>query len=93
MHSDARRTGSHGPRAGARAVRDAALLAGVSLDHLRRTHTAGRASRPMLIGAGLLVGGAVVALAHLAGADLRGVGGGQPGLLMAVSGGQDPTPR
>jgi hypothetical protein len=37
-----------------------------------------------MIGAGLLAGGAVVALAHLAGADVRGFGGGQTGLLASL---------
>jgi hypothetical protein len=53
-------------------IRNAALRTGVRLTHL---------SRPTMIGAGLLTGGAVVALAHLAGADVRGLSGGQSGLL------------
>jgi hypothetical protein len=56
-------------------IRHAALRTGVRLTHL---------SRPAMIGAGLLTGGAVVALAHLAGADVRGLSGGQPGLLASL---------
>jgi len=53
-------------------IRNAALRTGVRLTHL---------SRPTMIGAGLLTGRAVVALEHLAGADVRGLSGGQSGLL------------
>jgi hypothetical protein len=53
-------------------IRNAALRTGVRLTHL---------SRRAMIGAGLVTGGAVLALAHLAGADVRGLSGGQSGLL------------
>jgi hypothetical protein len=57
------------------ASRHAALGAAVRIAHL---------SRPVMIGGGLLIGGAIVALAHLAGADVRGLTGGQPGLLAGL---------
>jgi hypothetical protein len=53
-------------------IRNPALRTGVRLTHL---------SRRAMIGAGLVTGGAVLALAHLAGADVRGLSGGQSGLL------------
>jgi hypothetical protein len=49
-----------------------------------RAGALGRLPRPLMIGAGLLTGGAVVALAHITGADLRGLTGSQPGLLMGL---------
>jgi hypothetical protein len=82
MPVDGDQTSSRSRRARADAFRDAALLAGVSLDGLVRT---GTMSRPKLIGAGLLLGGAVVALAHVVGADLRALAGSHLGLLQAVS--------
>jgi hypothetical protein len=56
----------------------------VSVDVMLRARTLGRLPRPLMIGAGLLTGGVVVALAHLAGADLRGLTGSQPGLLAGL---------
>lgn len=56
----------------------------VSLELMARASTLGRMSRPLMIGAGLLAGGAMVVLAHLAGADPRGFMGGQPGLLAGL---------
>jgi hypothetical protein len=53
----------------------AALGAAVRVAHMPRR---------VAIGAGLLTGGALVALAHIVGADLRGVSGGQPGLLLGL---------
>jgi hypothetical protein len=41
-------------------------------------------SRPVMIGGGLLTGGAIIALAHLAGADVRGLTGGQAGLFSGL---------
>ena len=41
-------------------------------------------SRRTMIGAGVLTGAAVVALAHVVGADVRGLTGGQPGLLIGL---------
>jgi hypothetical protein len=66
------------------AIRDAALVAGVSVEFMLRSHTLRQVPRPLMIGAGLLTGGALVALAHLAGADVRGFTGGQPGLLAGL---------
>jgi hypothetical protein len=67
------------------AVRDAALLAGVSLEHLVRARAVRRLPRPIRVGAGLIAAGAALALAHLAGADLRGgFAAGPPGLLPAM---------
>jgi hypothetical protein len=65
-------------------IREAALLAGVSIDAMLRARALGRMPRPLMIGAGLLTGGAIVALAHLAGADPRGLAGGQPGSLVGL---------
>jgi hypothetical protein len=68
-------------------VRDAALVAGANLEQLVRVHAARRVRRPLLIGAGLAATGAIVALVHIAGADLRGPGqaGLVPGLFDALS--------
>lgn len=67
------------------AIRDFALVAGVSIDRLVRERATTRLPKPVLFGAGLLTAGAVVALAKLAGADLGGgFGAGQPGLLPAL---------
>jgi len=65
-------------------IRDAAVVAGVSIECLLRAGTFRRMPRPLLLGAGLLTGGAVAALVHLAGADVRGFTGGQPGMLSAL---------
>jgi hypothetical protein len=72
------------PRGRGDAIRDAALVAGVSIDFMVRARTVGLMRRPLMIGAGLLTGGAIVALAHLTGADPRGFTGGQPGLLAGL---------
>jgi hypothetical protein len=56
----------------------------VSVEFMLRASKLGRMPRPLMIGAGLLTGGAIVALAHLAGADPRGFTGGPPGLLAAL---------
>lgn len=56
----------------------------VSVELMARASTLGRMSRPLMIGAVLLAGGAMVVLAHLAGADPRGFTGGQPGLLAGL---------
>ena len=40
-------------------------------------------STPVLVVAGLLTAGGIAALAHLTGADLRGLAGSQPGLLQS----------
>jgi len=66
------------------AIRDAALVAGVRVEFLLRAPKFRGMPRPLLIGAGLLTGGVVVALAKLAGADLRGITAGQPGLLAGL---------
>jgi hypothetical protein len=63
-------------------VRHAALVAGVGLDRLLRAPAEARVPRPVLIGAGLIAGGAAAALFELAGADVRGgFAGGQPGFV------------
>jgi hypothetical protein len=66
----------------------------VSAELMVRAGTLGRMSRPLMIGAGLLAGGAIVVAAHLVGADPRGFTGGQPGfltgLLIERSGAQAP---
>jgi uncharacterized NAD(P)/FAD-binding protein YdhS len=72
-------------------IRDAALVAVTSLDHLIRANGAARLSRPVRIGVGLLATGVVLAVSHAAGADLRAwLAGGQvglaPNLLEALSG-------
>jgi hypothetical protein len=56
----------------------------VSAGFMLRASMLGRMPRPVKIGAGLLTGGAIAALAHLAGADLRGFTGGPPGLLAGL---------
>jgi len=56
----------------------------VSVDVMLRARTLRRLPRPLMIGAGLITGGAIVALAHLAGTDLRGLSGSQPGLLAGL---------
>jgi hypothetical protein len=56
----------------------------VSAELVVRAGTLGRMSRPLMIGAGLLAGGAIVVVAHLVGADPRGFTGGQPGFLSAL---------
>lgn len=67
-----------------RAVRHAFLLAGVGL-HVVLPTRAARVSQPILVAAGLAAAAAGVALAHLAGADIRGgFAGGHPGLLQGV---------
>ena len=43
-------------------------------------------STPVLVAAGLLAGTGIAALAHLTGADLRGLAGSQPGLLLSFIG-------
>ena len=70
--------------------RDAGLVAGTSLDLAIRARTGRGMPRPVVIGAGLVATGAVLALAHVAGADVRGwLAPGQsglvPGLLEAFS--------
>jgi hypothetical protein len=56
----------------------------VSAGFMLRASMLGRMPRPLKIGAGLLTGGAIVALAHLVGADPRGFSGGPPGLLAGL---------
>jgi hypothetical protein len=63
-------------------VRDAALAAGTSLDQLIRARPARPLPRPILIGAGLVATGIVLALVHVSGADPRvWIAPGQPGLV------------
>jgi hypothetical protein len=46
-------------------------------------------STPALVLAGVLAGAGIAALAHLTGADLRGLAGSQPGLLQSFIGPRD----
>jgi hypothetical protein len=78
-------------------IRYAALAAGTSLDQLVRLRAARRVARPILIGGGLLASGAVLALAHVAGVDVRtwlapGQSGLVPGLLETYTGQDAETP-
>jgi hypothetical protein len=65
-----------------------------SLKLVVRASRMGGRSRRVMIGAGLLAGGAIAVLAHRVGADPRGFTGGQPGflagLLIESSGAQVP---
>jgi hypothetical protein len=56
----------------------------VGVEFMLRASKLGRMRRPLMIGAGLLTGGAIIALAHLAGADPRGFTGGPPGVLAGL---------
>ena len=55
-----------------------------SIDVVLRAGTLGQWPRPLVIGAGLLTGGAVVALSHLTGADVRALTGSPPGVLVGL---------
>jgi hypothetical protein len=66
-------------------IRDAALVAGVSADLMVRTRMLRPRRARIAIGAGLLAGGAILALAHLAGADVRALTGNQAGLLASLA--------
>jgi hypothetical protein len=73
-------------RRGARgdALRNAALVVGVSLDRLLRARSVWCMPRPILAGIGLIAAGTVVVLIYL-GADLRvGFAGGQSGFLPSL---------
>jgi hypothetical protein len=65
-------------------IRNAALVAGVSAELMVRTRVLRPLPARIAIGAGVLTAGAVVALAHLAGADVRALSGNQAGLLAAL---------
>jgi hypothetical protein len=66
-------------------IRHAALAAGTSLDQLARFRSGRRLARPVLIGAGLVASGAALAVAHIAGADLRTwLAPGQSGLVPSL---------
>jgi hypothetical protein len=72
-------------------LRDAAIAAGSSLDQLARLRSIPRLARPVLVGAGLVAGGAVVALLHVTGVDVRtwfapGQSGLVPSLLETYTG-------
>jgi hypothetical protein len=63
------------------AVRNAALMTGVTLDGLVRALSVRRIPVPIMAGIGLIAAATVVGLIHL-GADVRaGLAGGQSGLL------------
>jgi hypothetical protein len=65
-------------------IRDAALVAGVSAELMVRTRMFQPRPARIAIGAGLVTAGAVLALAHLAGADVRALSGNQVGLLATL---------
>ncbi len=69
-------------------IRDAALLAGVSADLAVRTRVLHRRPGRIVVGAGVLMAGAVIALAHVVGADMRALTGNQLGMLSALVGGE-----
>jgi hypothetical protein len=76
-------------------VREAALVAGTTLDQLIRPRAARYVRQPTLIGAGLVATAAVLALVHVTGVDVRawltpGQAGFVPGLLDALA---DPDPQ
>jgi hypothetical protein len=48
---------------------------------LIRARAVGRVRRPLLLATAIVAGGALVALAHIAGVDLRALSAGQPGLV------------
>jgi hypothetical protein len=80
-------------------IRYAALAAGTSLDQLVRLRSPSRRrlAHPVLIGVGLVVSGAALALVHIAGVDMRtwlapGQSGLVPGLLETYSA-QDTPPE
>jgi hypothetical protein len=64
---------------------------------LLRARVVGQMPRPLLVGAGLVTAGALAALAHIAGVDVRGgFAAGQPGLvpsLLAAVSPEDPAQR
>jgi hypothetical protein len=63
-------------------VRDAVLIAGTSLHRLAPRRGERRLRRPILIGAGFVASGTVMALVHLAGVDPRvWIAPGQSGLV------------
>jgi hypothetical protein len=71
-------------------VREAALIAGASLDQLIRPRVARYVRQPTVIGAGLVATAAVLALVHVTGVDVRvwitpGQAGFVPGLLDALA--------
>jgi hypothetical protein len=65
-------------------IRDAALVAGVSAELMVRTRMLRPLPARIAIGAGLLTAGAVLAVAHLAGADVRALTGNQTVLLSTL---------
>jgi hypothetical protein len=64
-------------------IRDAALVAGVSAELMVRTRMLRPLPARIAIGAGLVTAAAVLAVAHLAGADVRALGN-QAGLLSTL---------
>jgi hypothetical protein len=71
-------------------VRDAALVAGASLDQLIRLRAARYVRQRTLVGAGLVAAATVLTLVHVTGVDLRawitpGQAGFVPGLLDALT--------
>jgi hypothetical protein len=84
MHVQTIQTASQRRRARMDALRNAVLVAGVSLERLLRARSVWCMPRPILAGIGVVAVGTVVVLIYL-GADLRvGFAGGQSGLLPSL---------
>lgn len=84
MPADTIQTAYQSRGARGEAVRNAALITGVTLDCLVRRVSARRIPGPIMVGIGLVAAATVVGLIHF-GADVRaGVAGGQSGLLPSL---------
>lgn len=84
MPADTTQTAYRSRGARAEAVRNAALVTGVTLDSLVRALSVRRIPGPIMAGIGVVAAATVVALIHF-GADVRaGVAGGQSGLLPSL---------
>ena len=84
MSADTIQTAYQSRGARAEAVRNAALVTGVTLDCLVRALSVRRIPGPVMVGIGLIAAATVVGLIHF-GADVRaGVAGGQSGLLPSL---------
>ena len=74
--------GSHQP--GFLVVMPSEAFQNATVKLMVRASRMGGRSRRLMIGAGLLAGGAMAVLAHRVGADPRGFTGGQPGVLVGL---------
>ena len=85
MHVDSTQTVSRRRDARGDSLRNATLVAGVSLDRLLRAGSLRCMPRPMLVGIGLIAAATAYALIHV-GVDVRAgfAGGGQSGLLPSL---------